>query len=216
VKQADISEIASALGIPLDSAQIRRLIDFEALLRERAIPSGMVAASDASRLRERHILDSLRAAAPTVLGQGAPNGREAASMADLGSGAGLPGIVLAIALPDSHMTLVEQRPKRAAFLELSVRELPLDNVTVFTGSAESLAAAREGEGFHVALARAFKPLGPAWDVAAPLLAADGCLIYFAGAAAAIGEDFPKKHVKVSVEACPLLESSGPLVIMARK
>lgn len=106
-----LQEQASALGVTLSEDAAGRLVRFEALLAERAIPAGMIAASEAGRLRERHVLDCLRAA--TVV---EPADRTAL---DLGSGAGLPGLVVAIALPDLAVTLVEGRRRRAAFCELA-------------------------------------------------------------------------------------------------
>ena len=58
---------AASLGVPLDPSQAARLIRFEELLADRAIPQGVISASDATKIRERHILDSLRAA-PVVPG----------------------------------------------------------------------------------------------------------------------------------------------------
>jgi 16S rRNA (guanine527-N7)-methyltransferase len=235
VKQGDISEFAQALDLRLDPGQIQRLIDFESLLVERAVPTGMVSSSDVPRLRERHILDSLRAAVPEVVGDAVTAG-EAQPLIDLGSGAGLPGVVLAVALPQSSMMLVEKRPKRAAFLELVVRELPLPNASVFAGSVEALTSGTEaGRPAAVCFARAFKPMDQSWEIASRLLRPGGRLVYFAGAGngAEVGAgaaqaqalradgakghgDFEEKNVKVRVEPCPLLESAGPLVIMARK
>ena len=115
---------AGSIGVALASSQASRLIRFEQLLADRAIPLGIVSRSDATRIRERHILDSLRAA-PVVEGSDLA--------ADLGSGAGLPGIVVAITLPGLRMLLVERRPQRAAFLELAVEELAVSNAIVFAG-----------------------------------------------------------------------------------
>ena len=99
---------ATDVGVRLDSAQLDRLARYEKLLQRIAIPRGMVARADADRLWERHLLDGLRAAAEVPL---------AASVADVGSGAGVPGIPLAIALQTSRFALVEPRTARAAFLE---------------------------------------------------------------------------------------------------
>jgi 16S rRNA (guanine527-N7)-methyltransferase len=191
---------AGSLGVALDPSQAARLIRFEALLVDRAIPLGMVSRSDTTRIRERHILDSLRAA-PIVQG--------AELAADLGSGAGLPGVVVAIALPRIRMLLVERRPRRAAILELVVEELGLSNATVFAGRVVELP-----ERVDVALARAFAPPEEAWAQARQVLRPGGRLVYFAGAATAIPAA-PEGSAMLEVQT-PVLESSGALVIMTRQ
>ena len=191
---------AGSLGVALDPSQASRLIRFEQLLLDRAIPLGMVSRSDTTRIRERHILDSLRAA-PIVQGDDLA--------ADLGSGAGLPGVVVAIALPRIRMLLVERRPRRAAILELVVEELGISNATVFAGRVVELP-----ERVDVALARAFAPPEEAWAQARQVLRPGGRLVYFAGAATAIPAA-PEGTAMVEVQT-PVLESSGALVIMTRQ
>jgi 16S rRNA (guanine527-N7)-methyltransferase len=191
---------AGRLGVALDTSQASRLIAFEQLLFDRAIPLGVVSRSDTTRIRERHILDSLRAA-PVVQGDDLA--------ADLGSGAGLPGVVVAIALPGLRMLLVERRPRRAALLELVVDELSVSNATVFAGRVVELP-----ERVDVALARAFAPPEEAWAQARQVLRPGGRLVYFAGAATAIP---PATEESAMLEVqTPVLESSGVLVIMTRQ
>jgi 16S rRNA (guanine527-N7)-methyltransferase len=192
---------AGSLGVALDPSQASRLMRFEKLLVDRAIPLGVVSRSDTIRIRERHILDSLRAA-PVVQGD------ELA--ADLGSGAGLPGVVVAIALPRLRMLLVERRPRRAAILELMVEELDVPNATVFAGLVVELP-----ERVDVALARAFAPPDEAWAQARGVLRPGGRLVYFAGAATAIPAA-PEGSTILEVLQTPVLESSGALVIMTRQ
>lgn len=189
---------AAGLGVALHPSQASRLVRFEELLVERAIPLGAVSPSDATRIRERHILDSLRAA-PVVEG--------ADLAADLGSGAGLPGVVIAVALPQVRMLLVERRPRRAAHLELAVEELRLPNATVFAGPVAEIP-----DPVDVALARAFAPLSEAWAQARGVLRPRGRLVYFAGAATIPAA--PEGSVILDVLRTPVLESSGALVIMA--
>jgi len=191
---------AGSLGVALEPSQASRLIRFEQLLLDRAIPLGMVSSSDTTRIRKRHILDSLRAA-PIVQGDDLA--------ADLGSGAGLPGVVVAIALPRIRMLLVERRPRRAAILELVVEELGLSNATVFAGRVVELP-----ERVDVALARAFAPPEEAWAQARQVLRPGGRLVYFAGAATAIPAA-PEGSAMLEVQT-PVLESSGALVIMTRQ
>jgi 16S rRNA (guanine527-N7)-methyltransferase len=192
---------AASIGVALDPSQASRLIRFEELLTDRAIPQGVVSHSDATRIRERHILDSLRAA-PFVEG--------ADLAADLGSGAGLPGLVIAIALPRLRMLLVERRPRRAALIELAVEELRLSNATVFAGPVAEMPRPVD-----VALARAFAPLDEAWAQARAVLRPGGRLVYFAGAATTIPAA-PEGSLILDVMRTPVLESSGALVIMTRQ
>ena len=190
----------SSVGITLSDDQIGQLELFETLLRERAIPSGFVAAADAPRLRERHIWDCLRAAAVTR-----PNEHTAY---DLGSGAGLPGLVVAIACPSLEITLVESRRPRVAFLELVLERLSLPNARVHAGRAQDLS-----ERVDVCFARAFADPAASWRVADPLLVPGGRLVYFAG------QGFDRSQLPndlvVSLVASTLARS-GPLVIMSRQ
>jgi 16S rRNA (guanine527-N7)-methyltransferase len=187
------------LGISLPEGGADRLLAYEELLREKAIPLGFVARSDAHRLRARHILDCLRAAAEAM-----PTDSRAL---DLGSGAGLPGIVLAIAVPALQVGLVESQRRRVGFLELVVERLKLANVEVIPARAEEL----EPGSADLCTARAFAPPERAWQVAERLLAPDGRLVYFAGR----GAEVDPSRARVLAARPAALESSGPLVIMGR-
>jgi 16S rRNA (guanine527-N7)-methyltransferase len=197
----DLRVQAGSLGVVLDPSQASRLTRFEELLADRAIPLGVVSASDANRIRERHILDSLRAA-PVV--------EDADLAADLGSGAGLPGLVVAIALPRLRMLLVERRPRRAALLELAVDELGVSNATVFAGRVAEMPGPVD-----VALARAFAPLDEAWAQARGILRPGGRLVYFAGGETTAPVT-PEGSEILEVLRTPVLESAGALVIMTRQ
>jgi 16S rRNA (guanine527-N7)-methyltransferase len=192
---------AGDLGVVLDPLKVSRLRRFEELLVERAVPLGAISRSDSARIRERHTLDSLRAV-PIVDGVD--------EAADLGSGAGLPGVVVAIALPQVRMLLIERRPQRAAFLELAVEDLGLSNAAVVAGRVEDV----PGD-VDVALARAFAPIGEAWARALRILRPGGRLVYFAGAGSATPEP-PAGSAIQSVLRTPVLESAGALVIMTRQ
>ncbi len=125
---------AAELGIDLIGNQADALLLFELLLLDKAIPLGFVAEGDRTTIRERHILDSLRA----VL---ALEGSDTNAL-DLGSGAGLPGIVVAIARPSLRVGLVEARGRRAAFPELAVERLGLPNAVVLARPAGRLEGVR--------------------------------------------------------------------------
>ena len=194
-------DTALELGVALSSAQVRGLEAFEALLLERAVPAGMVAEADAGRLRRRHVLDCLRAASVVS--------SQDLDAYDLGSGAGLPGVVVAIARPDLRITLVEARRRRAAFLELAAQQLHLENVTVAAARLETLI-----EPVDLCFARALAPLPRAWTLAEPLLRPGGRLVYFAGTEAPTLREVDGVGMN-EVRNTSVLERSGPLVIMTR-
>ena len=187
------------LGVSLQASQIDLLEQYEALLVEKAAPMGMIAASDLTRLRDRHILDCLRA--DPLLPEGP------ASLCDLGSGAGLPGIPLAIARPDTAVILTEVRRNRAAFLEETCRTLGLSHVRVHPRRLETLR-----ERVDVCLARAFAPAPKAWATAQRLLAPSGRLIYWAGERFDPATDSPSDATLVLFPTSALARS-GPLAIM---
>jgi 16S rRNA (guanine527-N7)-methyltransferase len=192
-----IAEIAAQDVTP---SQVERVLAFERLLRTLAVPLGLIAAGDAPALRERHVLDSARAA---------PHVRPG-SIADLGSGAGLPGIVVAILRPDVVVHLVEAQRKRLGFLELAVDELELDNARPVGSRVEVL-----GDRFAGAVARAFADAQRTWRLAEPHLADDGELVYFAGSTFDTASLADRVRARI-VPPPPLLASSGPLVIMSRQ
>ncbi|HEV8683637.1 MAG TPA: 16S rRNA (guanine(527)-N(7))-methyltransferase RsmG [Actinomycetota bacterium] len=199
---------AKAMGISLSEEAARRLLRFEDLLRNRAVPLGLLSVGDAPRIHERHVVDSLRAATLFTPAD------EAAF--DLGPGAGLPGLVLAVAVPWCRFVLVEPRRIRIGFLELAVESLGLTNTDIAPVRAEAL----DGQA-DVVTARAFAPLPRTWKVASRLLRSDGRLVYFAGlslrdpvgVAERAAAEGPSPAV---VSTRRVLATSPPLVIMTRK
>ncbi|MFM8999499.1 MAG: 16S rRNA (guanine(527)-N(7))-methyltransferase RsmG [Actinomycetota bacterium] len=124
----------------------------------------------------------------------------------MGSGAGLPGIPVAIACPDLSVRLVEVRPKRVAFLELVVERLGLGNVEVTQGRSEDARGP-----FDLCFARAYAAPEESWRQAEPLLAPGGHLVYFAGERTAV--EVPGARVELLPAA---LASAGPLAIIHRQ
>lgn len=184
--------------------QRSKLHEYDGLLREYAPKLGLLSSSDMGRLWARHIDDSLRAAAVF-----SPDDRVAY---DLGSGAGFPGVVLAVALPSCRFVLVESKNRRAGFLELVASTLELENVHVHAGRAQELQ-----EPADVATARAFAPLATAWSLTWPLLRPGGRLIFFGGRGMPTDEAsrISAPAVPASVDLVPGLANQGPLVIMTR-
>lgn len=178
--------------------QLERYVE---LLRTYAVPRGLIAADDEDRLRERHVADGLRAL-PLVF--------EGARAVDLGSGAGLPGIPIAIGAPHAQVVLAEARRTRAAFLELAVEELHLVNTSVHAGRVEALPRT-----FDFTFARGFGDARATWLAAQDLLVEGGRLVYWAGTSFDQANDVPAE-VRFDLLEEPALESRGPIVIMARQ
>lgn len=127
----------------------------------------MVGSRDTDRVWERHVLDSARALT-AIPG-------DARVAADLGSGAGLPGLVVAITRPDLRVVLVEPQVRRVAFLEYVIDELGLRNASVIAVRAEDARVTVD-----IAFARALGSAARSWQRAFPLLRPGGALVYFAG------------------------------------
>jgi 16S rRNA (guanine527-N7)-methyltransferase len=198
-----LDESATGLGIDLDGRQVEALLSFERLLIDRAIPLGLVARGDRTTLRERHILDSLRGVLALE-----PSDADAL---DLGSGAGLPGVVVAIARPSLRVGLVEVRRRRVAFLELAAERLGLSNVAVL-----DIPAGRIDRVVDVCFARAVAGLSKTWEIARHLLRPEGRLVYFGGEGFREADQMPPDASSLRLLRTPALASSGPVVIMTRQ
>jgi 16S rRNA (guanine527-N7)-methyltransferase len=149
-----------------------KLAAYEELVRAWAGRLDLVSPGDLARFGSRHIADSLRA---LDLVQTAPEG----PCADVGSGAGLPGIPLAIA-SGRRWRLLEPRAKRAGFLEEVARSLDLD-CEVLRLTAQDAARDPGLAGAHaVATARALAPPKGAVELVMPLVAAGGRAVIFLG------------------------------------
>lgn len=185
-------------GVTLDGPAIERLQTYERALVQRAAPMGMIGASDLTRIRERHILDSIRAT-PRLPASG--------TVCDLGSGAGLPGLVLAITRPDLRWILVEVRRNRARFLQEAIGALGLERVQVHDRRADTLS-----QRVDACTARAYAPAASSWASAERVLDTRAPLIYWAGASFDLRRDAPDGVSAVLFET-PGLARSGPLVIM---
>ncbi|MCR5724068.1 MAG: 16S rRNA (guanine(527)-N(7))-methyltransferase RsmG [Treponema sp.] len=146
-------------GIPVRPlSELEPLFErYIALLQEYNAKFDLINTDEHDDIAVRHILDSLAAAKDvasiTASGKKAA-GAETFLAADIGSGAGLPGIPLAAAFFEQPFVLVERMSKRCAFLETCARELGLQNVTVEENQAERL----EQNRFNLVVFRAFRPL----------------------------------------------------------
>jgi len=134
----------------------------------------LVGTSDRQELVSRHILDSL---SPLGIIASKVAGFKPVHIADVGSGAGLPGIPLAIAMPDVEFTLIERKGRRAGFLRNTLETLGLPNISVEEQEMEKVKPGR----FRLVSFRAFRPLEPKiYKKLARLCASGGVLAAYKG------------------------------------
>jgi 16S rRNA (guanine527-N7)-methyltransferase len=145
---------------------------YAALLATDGVVRGLIGPREVPRLWDRHLLNC------AVLSELLPEGAE---VCDIGSGAGLPGLVVAIARPDLRVTLVEPLLRRTTFLEEAVARLGLDRVEVVRGRADDLHGNRR---FDVVTSRAVAPLERLLRWSMPLVAPEGALVAMKGSSAA--------------------------------
>lgn len=158
-----IQELVAKWDLPEEARrQLRGILDAVA-----AEPTSITTVRDPEQGVDVHVADSLA-------GLAVPELRTAKAIADLGAGGGFPGLVLAVALPEAQVTLVESVGKKTDFLRRTADAVGLANVHVVTGRAERWP---EGIGVHdVVTARALAPLNVLAEYAAPLLREGGRLV----------------------------------------
>lgn len=162
------------------AGQADALTAFADLLADAGVTRGLIGPREVPRLWERHLLNCAVVADPAA--GFVPTG---ATIGDVGSGAGLPGLVWAIARPDTHVLLIEPLLRRSTFLSEAVTQLGLgDRVTVWRGRAEEAAAQADFTPLDVVTARAVAPLERLIGWTVPLLAAGGRLVALKGSSAA--------------------------------
>lgn len=142
--------------------------EYAQLLATDGVVRGLIGPREVPRLWERHLVNC------ALLSQAIPEG---ATVCDVGSGAGLPGLVLAVARPDLDITLVEPLLRRTTFLDEAVEVLGLVRVTVQRGRAEEVA---DGRRFDVVTSRAVAPLARLLGWSMPLVSPTGAMVAMKG------------------------------------
>ena len=148
------------LGVPLPGEARDKLLGFLALIQKWNQVYNLTAIRDGVLMVSVHLLDCL-AVAPHIAGP---------RLLDVGSGAGFPGILLAVAKPDIEVTLLDSSHKKAAFLRQAVAELQLDNVSVVCERVENW---RPTVRFNCIVSRAYAELAEFVTSSSHLLAPDG-------------------------------------------
>jgi 16S rRNA (guanine527-N7)-methyltransferase len=142
----------------------------ELLARERASVSSI---TDPQRAWRVHIADSLTGLEVSELG-------EAKRIADIGSGAGFPGLVLAVALPDSQIDLIESVSRKCEFIQRAVEVAGIANATVIDARSEEIAGGEKRDSYDAVTARAVGRLSTLAELASPLLRENGVLVAWKG------------------------------------
>jgi 16S rRNA (guanine527-N7)-methyltransferase len=165
-----------ALSVALSEEQAAQFYRYESLLRSWSERVRLVSRGDRDKIRERHIIDSLRVT-PFL-----PPGP--ISLLDLGSGAGLPGVPLKIARPEINVVLLESLRMKGLFLNHLADELEMDGLSVLTDRAEAACERVEHRGrYDVVTARAVGALPFLWRLSSGFLKRDGELFALKGSGA---------------------------------
>jgi len=152
----------AALDISASHGQIKQLTDFIALIEKWNKAYNLTAIRQREEMVRLHLLDSL-AIAPFIEGK---------QIIDVGTGAGLPGIPLAIAMPDRQFVLLDSNAKKTRFVQQAILELKLKNANVCHDRAELY---QPEQAFDAVLTRAFASLAEIINLTGHLLAEDGTI-----------------------------------------
>jgi 16S rRNA (guanine527-N7)-methyltransferase len=176
MKELIINEL-SALDIKISDLQAERLEKYARLLIHWNNLINLTAISEEADIARKHFADSV-----SVAKSGLISGNEA--MIDVGSGAGFPGLPLAIFYENAHFTLLDSTNKRVNFLKLVVEELGLKNVDCICMRAEEAARKKEyRETFDIALSRAVAPLEVLTELSLGFIKKGGKMIAYKGSSA---------------------------------
>ncbi|MFM0467346.1 16S rRNA (guanine(527)-N(7))-methyltransferase RsmG [Paraburkholderia strydomiana] len=162
------------VGLELSDVQLGKLLDYVALLAKWNAVYNLTAIRDPRQMLIQHILDSLSIVPHLVQ-------RNPGTVLDVGSGGGLPGIVLAIVRPDWGVTVNDIVHKKTAFQAQAKAELGLTNLSVVTGRVETLRPGAEVSAkFDVIVSRAFAELADFVTLARHLVAEQGAILAMKG------------------------------------
>lgn len=170
---APLVEGVAALGLALDDAQLASFARFRALLLDWNTRINLTAITDPSEVLTRHFLDALTC----VLALPAEQRQTSVKLLDVGSGAGLPGLALAIACPHWRVTSLEATGKKVRFQEAVIAELGLTNARAVAGRAEELGRQPQHRGaYDIVTARALATLPTLLEYCSPFARTSGTII----------------------------------------
>jgi 16S rRNA (guanine527-N7)-methyltransferase len=163
-----ITKGVQALGLAVSAGDIARLASHLTLIEKWNAVHNLTAVRDQARMVTQHLLDSLSVSAHIP---------DHATVLDVGSGAGLPGLPLAIARPDLQVTVLDSNQKKAAFLQHAIATLKIENATSICTRVEAWATPQR---FSIVLSRAFSELQEFAALSRNLLAPSGRLLAMKG------------------------------------
>ena len=176
MNENDIRDRLALNTIPFPEELPEKLEIYLSLLKEWNNKMDLTAVTEDQETLDKHFIDSL-----TVLKTGLIP--ENASLIDVGTGAGFPGLVLAIAVPGLNVTLLDAQQKRLSFLETVIRAAGIRNARLVHARAEDGARkAALREQFDIAVARALAPLNVLCEYMLPYVRKDGCALCWKGPA----------------------------------
>jgi len=167
---------AAALGVALDETQLEQFRRYGELLLATNAVMNLTAITDPEQVQILHFLDAL-SLVPAIRAWCAAASNDAPTLLDVGSGAGIPGILLKIALPDLRVTLLDATGKRIKFLQDTIADLGLRGIGAVQGRAEELGRHPEWrEQFDLVTARALARLPTLLEWCLPFVRVGGLLL----------------------------------------
>jgi len=201
---ASLADGLRDLELDVDGGTLQLLIDYVELLTKWNLTYNLTAIRHPDEMLSHHLLDSL-AVSPFLLGK---------SLLDIGTGAGLPGLPLALCRPDLEVVLLESRGKKARFVQQAVLILGLSNVTIVHDRVENYQPA---EKFDTLISRAFAPVAQMLDLAGHLCRNQGRILAMKGkypTTELAGVETEKYHIDEVIELrVPNLEAERHLVMI---
>ena len=176
--EANLRAGAAELGLDLTDAQIAQLLDYQALIQKWTKVYNLTAVRDPQEMLTHHLLDSLAVVAPLrrqLAGLPVQPANQRRRLLDVGSGAGLPGVVIAITCPDLDVVCVDTVAKKAAFIQQVAATLRLSQLIGTHARVENLAGP-----FDVVSSRAFASLHDFVSLSAQALAPHGIWLAMKG------------------------------------
>lgn len=199
---------AETIGIKLSEHQVWCFQKYYEMLEEHGRTMNLTSVKGANNVEQNLFIRSLRIAVPAGGNVSTAEWFSQKRLIDIGSGAGFPGIVLKIALPDAHVTLLEARAKRCRFMEKVIQQLALENVEVINARAEGVAHnPKYREQFQIATARAVAPLPTLAELVLPFVTLGGVAIIPKGS----NKDIVQTEIENSQAAAQIMGAANAIV-----